>query len=204
VRWKVFSFLHIGLINFVQRLRDLSGGKPVGFKLCVGHPAEVASIVQAMLKLDITPGTVRVVVCGCESFLLLLLSPSQRPRVDFVTIDGGEGGTGAAPPEYSNHMGTPLIEGMTLVHNLLIGAGLRDRVKIISAGKVWDGSFITLSHFQVVSGFSLVKQLALGADLCNCARGMMFALGCIQALKCNTNKCPSGVGTQDPELTKGS
>lgn len=153
-----------GLIRFVQRLRDLSGGKPVGFKLCVGHPAEVASIVQAMLKLDITP--------------------------DFITIDGGEGGTGAAPPEYSNHMGTPLVEGLTLVHNLLIGAGLRHRVRIISAGKV-------------VSGFSLVKQLALGADLCNCARGMMFALGCIQALKCNTNKCPTGVTTQDPELSKG-
>lgn len=152
------------LIRFIDKLRFLSAGKPVGFKLCVGHPLEIAAIVQAMLKLDITP--------------------------DFITIDGGEGGTGAAPPEYSNHLGTPLIEGLTLVHNLLIGSGLRDRVKIISAGKV-------------LTGFGLVKQLALGADLCNCARGMMFALGCIQALKCNTNKCPTGVATQDPELQKG-
>jgi len=138
--------------------------EPVGFKLCVGHPLEIASIVAAMVKLDTTP--------------------------DFITIDGGEGGTGAAPPEYSNHVGTPLIEGLTLVHNLLIGAGLRSRVKIISAGKV-------------ISGFALVKQLALGADLCNCARGMMFALGCIQALKCNTNKCPTGIATQDPVLMEG-
>jgi glutamate synthase domain-containing protein 2 len=153
-----------GLIEFVQTLRELSGGKPVGFKLCVGHPEEIAAIVQAMVKLDITP--------------------------DFITIDGGEGGTGAAPPEYSNHMGTPLVEGLTLVHNLLLGAGIRERIKIISAGKI-------------ISGFSLVKQLALGADLCNAARAMMFALGCIQALKCNTNKCPTGVATQDPELIKG-
>jgi len=153
-----------GLIEFVKTLRDLCGGKPVGFKLCVGHPEEIAAIVQAMLKTGITP--------------------------DFITVDGGEGGTGAAPPEYSNHMGTPLIEGLTLVHNLLLGAGLRDRVKIISAGKI---------H----SGFTLVKQLALGADLFNAARAMMFALGCIQALKCNTNKCPTGVTTQDPKLIAG-
>jgi len=153
-----------GLMKFVAQLRELSGGKPVGFKLCVGHPLEIASIVVAMVKLDITP--------------------------DFITIDGGEGGTGAAPPEYSNHVGTPLIEGLTLVHNLLIGSGMRHRIKIISAGKV-------------ISGFALVKQLALGADLCNCARGMMFALGCIQALKCNTNKCPTGIATQDPTLMEG-
>lgn len=97
-------------MHFVQRLRKLSGGKPVGFKLCVGHPDEVAAIVQAMLKLNITP--------------------------DFITVDGGEGGTGAAPQEYSNHVGMPLVEGLSLVHNLLIGAGLRDKIKIISAGKV--------------------------------------------------------------------
>jgi len=153
-----------GLIHFVQTLRDLSGGKPIGFKICIGHPDEISAIVQAMLKLDITP--------------------------DFITIDGGEGGTGAAPPEYSNHIGTPLVEGLTLVHNLLLGSGLRDRLKIITSGKI-------------VSGFTLVKQLAMGADLCNAARAMMFALGCIQSLKCNTNKCPTGVATQDPKLIAG-
>jgi len=153
-----------GLVKFIAKLRLLSGGKPIGFKLCVGHPAEVASIVQAMVKLNITP--------------------------DFITVDGGEGGTGAAPQEYSNHVGTPLIEGLTLVDNLLRGAGVRDRVKIISAGKVY-------------SGFSLVRHLAIGADICNAARAMMYALGCIQALKCNTNKCPTGVATQDRELMQG-
>jgi glutamate synthase domain-containing protein 2 len=153
-----------GLIQFISKLRTLSGGKPVGFKLCVGHPAELAAIVRAMVELNSTP--------------------------DFITVDGGEGGTGAAPQEYSNHVGTPLVEGLTLVHNLLTGAGLRDRVKIISAGKIF-------------SGFTLVRHLALGSDICNAARAMMYALGCIQALKCNTNKCPTGVATQDPELMKG-
>jgi len=154
----------VGLIKFVAKLRELSGGKPIGFKLCLGHPEEFAALVQAMLKLDITP--------------------------DFITVDGGEGGTGAAPQEYSNHVGTPLVEGLTLVNNILVGAGLRDRIRIISAGKI---------H----SGFALLRQLALGADVCNAARAMMFALGCIQALKCNTNHCPTGVATQDPELMKG-
>lgn len=102
---------------------------------------------------------------------------------DFITVDGAEGGTGAAPAEFSNSVGMPLIEGLTFVNNILIGAGVRDKIKIICAGKV-------------TSGFSIVRNLALGADLCNAARAMMFALGCIQALKCNTNKCPTGITTQ--------
>lgn len=154
----------LGLIHFVKRLRDLSGGKPIGWKMCVGRPDEFAAICHAMLETGITP--------------------------DFITVDGGEGGTGAAPPEFSNRVGTPLTEGLTLVDSMLSGAGLRDKIKIISAGKI-------------ITGFQLVRQLALGADICNSARGMMFALGCIQALKCNTNTCPSGVATQDEELMKG-
>lgn len=153
-----------GLVQFIDELRTLSGGKPVGWKMCVGRPEEFAAICHAMIELDITP--------------------------DFITIDGGEGGTGAAPPEFSNRVGSPLTEALFLVDTMLVGAGLRERIKIISAGKI-------------ITGFHLVRQLALGADICNSARGMMFALGCIQALKCNTNKCPSGVATQDPELMKG-
>lgn len=153
-----------GLLEFVTKLRELSGGKPVGFKLCVGHPIELYAIVKAMHETGLAP--------------------------DFINVDGGEGGTGAAPPEFSNSVGMPLADGLTLVHNALIGAGLRDQVKIISAGKI-------------ATGFHVVRQLALGADLCNSARGMMFALGCIQALKCNSNKCPVGVATQDPKLVAG-
>mmetsp|Transcript_48913 Transcript_48913/g.78822 ORF Transcript_48913/g.78822 Transcript_48913/m.78822 type:complete len:579 (-) Transcript_48913:173-1909(-) len=153
-----------GLLEFVQRLRELSDGKPIGFKLCIGHPSEFAAVVHGMLETGISP--------------------------DFITIDGSEGGTGAAPPEFSNSLGMPLVEGLVFVNQMLIGTGLRDKIKIISSGKV-------------VSGFSLVRNLALGADACNSARAMMFALGCIQALKCNTNKCPSGVATQDPELMAG-
>eukprot|EP00802_Teleaulax_amphioxeia_P007768 Tamp_07776.p1 GENE.Tamp_07776~~Tamp_07776.p1 ORF type:complete len:553 (+),score=110.46 Tamp_07776:534-2192(+) len=153
-----------GLLDFVARLRVLSDGKPIGVKLCVGHPAELAAVVHAMVETGIKP--------------------------DFITVDGAEGGTGAAPPEFSNSVGMPLVEALVLVHQLLIGTGLRQDIKIISSGKV-------------LSGFSLVRNLALGADACNSARAMMFALGCIQALKCNTNKCPSGVATQDPELMKG-
>ncbi len=151
-----------GLLLFVQRLRELSGGKPVGIKLCVGQPEEFCALVYAMLELDITP--------------------------DFITVDGAEGGTGAAPPEFSNSMGTPMEEGLTLVHGVLRGAGLRERVRLIAAGKI-------------LTGFGVVRTLALGADTCNAARAMMFALGCIQALKCNSNACPSGVATQNPELT---
>ncbi|KNC76469.1 hypothetical protein SARC_11032, partial [Sphaeroforma arctica JP610] len=135
-----------------------------GFKLCVGRPEEFASLVAAMIKTNIAP--------------------------DFVTVDGTEGGTGAAPPEFSNSVGMPLIEGLTFVNDILTGAGIRDQVKIITAGKV-------------ISGFSVVRNLALGADICNSARAMMFALGCIQALKCDSNKCPSGVATQNPALMAG-
>jgi glutamate synthase domain-containing protein 2 len=153
-----------GLLQFVSRLRELSEGKPIGIKLCVGHPAELAALVHAMLKTGIKP--------------------------DFVTVDGSEGGTGAAPPEFSNSVGMPLVEALVLTHQLLLGTGIKKDIKIIASGKV-------------LSGFSLVRNLALGADACNSARAMMFALGCIQALKCNTNKCPTGIATQDEELMKG-
>lgn len=153
----------IGLLNFVERLKGISG-KPVGFKLCVGRKDEMAAVVAAMLETGVTP--------------------------DFITVDGGEGGTGAAPPEFSNSVGMPLVEALTLVDDLLVGAGLRDRVKIIASGRV-------------LSGFSLVRNLALGADITAAARAMMFALGCIQALKCNTNKCPTGITTQDETLQLG-
>ena len=133
-----------GMMLFLGQLRELSGGKPVGFKLCIGRPEEFAALVKAMLATGVVP--------------------------DFVTVDGGEGGTGAAPPEYSNSVGMPLAEGLTLVHGLLLGAGLRERVKVIAAGKV-------------LTGFSLVKTLAMGADVCNAARAMLFALGCIQSHK---------------------
>ena len=152
------------MMEFIAKLRELSGGKPVGFKLCLGRPEEFAALVKASVTTGITP--------------------------DFITVDGGEGGTGAAPPEFSNSVGMPLAEGLTLVHGILTGAGLRDRVKVISAGKV-------------LTGFSLVRQLAMGADLCNAARAMLFALGCIQSHKCNTNKCPTGITTQDPHLMAG-
>ena len=109
---------------------------------------------------------------------------------DFITVDGGEGGTGAAPLEFSNHVGSPLIEGLIFVHNALIGYSLRSRIRAIASGKI-------------TSGFALMKRLALSADACNSARGMILALGCIQALKCNSNHCPVGVATQDPWLMAG-
>lgn len=148
-----------GLLRFVQQLRELSGGKPVGFKLCVGHLVEVAAIVKAMAYTGISP--------------------------DFIVVDGSEGGTGAAPEEFSDHMGMPLRDGLVLVHNLLKGADLRDKVKIIASGKI-------------ISGFDIVRVLALGADAVNSARGFMFALGCIGSQTCGTDLCPSGVATQDP------
>ncbi len=154
----------VGLLQFLDRLRTLSGGKPVGFKLCVGKHREFFSICKAMIETQLLP--------------------------DFITIDGGEGGTGAAPLEFSNSVGTPLNDALIFVHNALVGTKLRDQIKVIVSGKV-------------VTGFNLASKLALGADLCNSARGMMFALGCIQALRCNTNDCPTGVATQDPELAKG-
>ena len=154
----------VGLLEFLAELRQLSGGKPVGFKLCIGRPHEFLAIVRAMLETGLTP--------------------------DFITVDGAEGGTGAAPMEFSDSVGTPLREGLSLVHNALLGAGLRHRVRLIAAGKI-------------TTGFHLASLLALGADVCNCARGMMFALGCIQALRCNNNTCPTGITTQDPELMAG-
>ncbi len=152
------------LIDFIRLLKKLSGGKPVGFKLCIGKRREFIAICKAMLEKGVTP--------------------------DFVTIDGGEGGTGAAPMEFSNHIGTPLVEGLIFVHNILVGFDLRKNIKVISSG-------------MMTSGFGLVKRLALGADICNSARGMMMALGCIQARKCNSNVCPVGVATQDSSLMKG-
>jgi len=154
----------VELMHFIQRLRNLSGGKPIGFKLCIGRRSEFLAICKAMLETGI--------------------------YADFITVDGGEGGTGAAPPEFSNSVGMPLREGVAFVYDVLTGFGLKKHIKIIASGKV-------------ASGFDLVKNIALGADLCNSARGMMFALGCIQALECNSNTCPTGVATQDPSLMKG-
>ena len=149
----------IGLLEFIAQLRELSGGKPVGFKLCVGHRIEVLAIGKAMLESGIVP--------------------------DFITVDGGEGGTGAAPIELTNSVGMPMRDGLMLVHNMLVGIGLRDQVRVIAAGKV-------------ASGFHMARLLALGADTVNAARAFMFALGCIQARECNANTCPTGVATQDP------
>lgn len=152
------------MVLFIKKLRDLSGGKPVGFKLCIGHKSEFIAICQAMIALDTYP--------------------------DFITVDGGEGGTGAAPQEFSNYVGAPLLDGIDFVNNILRGLDIRKHIKIIAAGKI-------------VTGFHIVRAMALGADMCNSARAMMMALGCIQALLCNTNKCPTGVATQDPRLTIG-
>lgn len=147
------------LMAFITRLRTLSGGKPTGFKLCIGHPWEWFAIVKAMLATGVTP--------------------------DFIVVDGAEGGTGAAPVEFTNHVGSPLQEGLLLVHNTLRGAGLRERIRIGCAGKV-------------ISAFDIARMMALGADWCNSARGYMFALGCVQAQTCHTGFCPTGVTTQDP------
>lgn len=146
------------MMAFVGQLRTLSGGKPVGFKLCIGQPWEFMAIVKAMLESGIVP--------------------------DFVVVDGGEGGTGAAPVEFTNRIGMPMREGLLFVHNVLIGAGLRGRIKIGAAGKI-------------ISAFDLATVLAIGADWTNSARGYMFALGCIQSMNCHTNRCPTGVATQD-------
>ncbi len=153
-----------GMMRFIARLRELSGGKPVGIKLCVGNRREILALCKAMIETDIHP--------------------------DFITVDGGEGGTGAAPLEFSNSVGAPLNDGLAFVHQALLGSGLREGIRIIASGKI-------------TTGFHIVSKLALGADLCNSARGMMFALGCIQATKCNTNHCPVGIATQDPRLSGG-
>jgi glutamate synthase domain-containing protein 2 len=154
----------LGLLEFIEKLRDLSAGKPIGFKLCIGQKSQFIAICKAMVETGIMP--------------------------DFITVDGGEGGTGAAPLEFSNSVGMPLREGLTFVYDALHGFGLKKHIRIIASGKV---------H----TGFDLVKNIALGADLCNGARAMLLAVGCIQALECNTNKCPTGVATQDPKLYSG-
>src|SRR5215510_10817586 len=149
----------IELMNFIARLRELSQGKPVGFKLCIGHPWEFMAICKAMLETGIRP--------------------------DFIVVDGSEGGTGAAPLEFVDHIGTPLREGLVFVHNALIGINARDRIRIGAAGKI-------------ATAFDMARAMAIGADWCNSARGFMFALGCIQSLSCHTDRCPTGVTTQDP------
>jgi len=151
------------LVAFWQQLRDLSGGKPVGFKLCIGQPWQFMAIVKAMMETDNYP--------------------------DFIVIDGAEGGTGAAPVEFMDSVGMPLIDGFLFVHNTLVGAGIREKIKLGVSGKI-------------VSGFDIARMLALGADWCNSARGFMFAVGCIQSRSCHTNTCPVGVATQDPYRQK--
>ncbi|MAB80595.1 MAG: FMN-binding glutamate synthase family protein [Planctomycetes bacterium] len=147
-----------GLCEYIAQLRDLSGGKPIGFKLCIGHPVEFLSTCKAMIETGILP--------------------------DFITVDGAEGGTGAAPPEFSDSIGAPLKGGLMFVHNALVGCDLRDRIKIAASGKV-------------ASAFGIARNLAIGADWCNAARGFMMAVGCIQAQTCHTNECPVGVATQN-------
>jgi len=149
----------VELLEFLEQLRELSGGKPVGFKLAIGHPWEWFAIVKAML------------------------ATGKKP--DFIVVDGGEGGTGAAPLEFINRLGMPMTEALLLVHNTLVGTNLRENIAIGAAGKI-------------TSAFNIARTLALGADWCNAARGYMFALGCIQALNCHTGRCPSGIATQDP------
>lgn len=152
------------MMAFIAHLRELSGGKPVGFKLSIGRRVELLSLCKAMIETGIRP--------------------------DFITVDGGEGGTGAAPLEFSNSVGMPGRDAWAFAHNALTGAGLRDQIKVITSGKI-------------LSGYHMIRAMALGADLCNSARGMMLSLGCIQALRCNNDTCPTGVATQNPALYKG-
>jgi glutamate synthase domain-containing protein 2 len=147
------------MMAFIAQLRDLSGGKPVGFKLCIGHRSEFMALVKAMLETKVVP--------------------------DFIVIDGTEGGTGAAPLEFTDHLGTPLREGLVFTHNCLLGAGLRERIKLGAGGRI-------------ITAFDMLRAFALGADWCNSARGFMFALGCVQSLSCHTDRCPTGVATQNP------
>ena len=148
----------IEMMQFIAKMRELSGGKPAGFKLCIGHPWEFLAICKAMLETGIYP--------------------------DFIVVDGKEGGTGAAPLEFADHIGMPLREGLNFVHNALVGINARDRVRIGASGKI-------------ISAFDVARVMALGADWCNSARGFMFALGCIQSQSCHTDRCPTGVSTQD-------
>ncbi len=154
----------IGLMEFIAQLRELSGGKPVGFKLCIGHRWEFLAMIKAMLETGIRP--------------------------DFIVIDGAEGGTGAAPVEFQDHIGVPLREGIIFARNALMGAGLKDDIRIGASGKM-------------ISAFGLASSMAMGADWCNAGRGFMFALGCVQSLNCHTNRCPTGIATQDNLLQRG-
>jgi glutamate synthase domain-containing protein 2 len=151
------------LIEFVARMREMSGGKPAGFKLCVGHRRDVLAICKAMLEVGTTP--------------------------DFIIVDGSEGGTAAAPLEYEDHVGAPLTDGLMIMHNALVGTGLRDKIKIGAGGKIASGS-------------DIVKRLIQGADYTNAARAMMMAIGCIQSLRCHTDRCPVGVATQNPRRSR--
>jgi glutamate synthase domain-containing protein 2 len=153
----------VEMMRFIAEMRRLSGGKPAGIKLCIGHPWEFLALVKAMLETDLTP--------------------------DFIVVDGKEGGTGAAPLEFMDHVGMPLRDGLAFVHSALVGTGLRDRIRIGASGKV-------------VTAFDLARAMALGADWCNSARGFMFAVGCIQAQTCHTGKCPTGVTSQDPSRSR--
>ena len=152
------------LMEFIKQLRVLSGGKPIGFKLCIGQRSDFIALCKAMLKTGIKP--------------------------DFISVDGGEGGTGAAPLEYVNSIGMPLMDALAFVSDCLIGFDLKKDIKIIASGKIF-------------TGFHLIKRLSIGADLCNSARGMMLAMGCIQSLQCNTGSCPTGITSQRPALVKG-
>lgn len=154
----------VGMLQFLEKLRDLSGGKPVGFKICIGIKREFVEICEAMIQTGIKP--------------------------DYIVIDGGEGGTGAAPVEFSNSLGMPLLDGLAFAVDTLRGYNLKKDVRVIAAGKI-------------ISSFHIARAMAIGADLCYSARAMMMAVGCIQALQCNTNTCPVGVATQDRELMKG-
>jgi glutamate synthase domain-containing protein 2 len=151
------------LVRFIAEMRELAGGKPTGFKLCVGLRHELLAICKAMVAEGVTP--------------------------DFIVVDGAEGGTGAAPVEYMDNVGTPLTEGLMMVHNALVGVGLRDRIRVGASGKI-------------ATGTDVVKRLAIGADYTNAARAMMMAVGCIQSLRCHTNTCPVGVATQDPKRAR--
>lgn len=153
----------IGLLEFIQKLRELSAGKPVGFKLCLGKKHEFLAIVKAMLETQIFP--------------------------DFITIDGAEGGTGAAPVEFSNRLGTPCMEATYYINQVLIGAGIREQMQLISSG-------------NTASGFDLLEKLLVGANTVNAARAFMMTVGCVQAQSCNTNHCPTGVATQDPSRAR--
>lgn len=152
------------LLEFAASLREDSGGKPVGVKLCVGHPWEVLALCKAMLDSGI--------------------------ELDYIVVDGTEGGTGAAPEEFSDHLGLPLREGLLMVRNALVGTGLRSRVRLAASGKVY-------------SAYTLAANMALGADWCNAARAFMLSLGCVQTKSCHNDRCPTGVATQNPSRQRG-